>query len=274
MGSLGFGLNGLTLNPVAGSSVWRPPQWSGPVAVMITVPAQAAGGQYSQIGAPAASPSGNFVFDAVIRLEHEQRFRPTKHPVQTGADITTHIVVEPARLVLDVGISDAQDSYAQGMWVGAPSKSASAYQTLIQIGMARVPFTVTTRLRTYSNMVLVNVPAEETSRTFGAYRGRLEFAQIIIANSTSSTATSARPQDTQSTNLGSVSPQPPSTTIQNQYQVPTAGQGAGVDGGGSGSGTGGNGATTIITGSYASQAGVPGAGNWSSVNTSNLNQLP
>jgi len=233
---------------------YRPLQWAAasPAKVIITFPGQPKAGQYSNAsGSTVTLPTSQtlYAFDADIQIEHEQQLRRTEHPVQTGASISDHAFIVPAHLILDVGMSDVMDSYYKpSTWQGSPSKSVSAYQTMLALQFSRIPFSITTRLRTYSNMVVLSLSPRESVKTIQGLRMRVEFGQIFIANIVT-TPDSARPQDTNSTNLGTVNPQPPTPTENSQNNV---------------------------TGSTA--PAVPsttvGPGDWSSVNINNLNSLP
>lgn len=227
-----------------GSLIWTPPQFAKPAMVSITVQSQTTPGQQSQVpnavlgnaGVPFAAATlttktvqletQTFVFDAVIGLEHDQRLVKTQHPVQTGADISSHAYLMPAHLALYVGMSDAIAAYKPGMWVGNPSKSVSAYQQMIALQAARVPLVVTTRLRTYNNMLIVCVAPHEDHKTIKGLKMRVELEQIFTA-STGPAAVSTRSNDTNSTGLGPVNPQPVPPTTQKQFAVAAGGASTG-----------------------------------------------
>lgn len=206
------------------TGIWRPPQWQDPATILITFPGQGNNApQYSPLsGIGATLPTGltNYVFDAVIAAEHDQEMVVTEHPVQSGASISDHAYLRPARLVLDIGMSDAMDAFFNpSTWTGAPTKSVSAYQTLLALQASRIPLTITTKLRTYYNMLITNPLARETYKTIAGLRAQISFQQIFMAQVTIPPA-SARPQDTNDTNLGQVTPQPPSQAQDTQNIVP------------------------------------------------------
>ena len=224
-----------------------------PTAQSSTVSTDVAGAV--TVGAVATTTT-TYVFDAVLELDHDQRLEKTHHPVQTGADISSHAYLMPARVTLSVGMSDAMDSYANSEanssaigtdiitpWVGDASKSVSTYQTILGIQAARQPVTVTTRLRTYTNMVITSVSPREDSRTITGLRMRVEFEQIFTATTT--TPVSSRANDTQSTGLGTVSTVPPSAAVENQFNIASA--------------------DPVVT-----PVSVPGAGTYSSTNIAGL----
>ena len=236
--------------------VWRPQQWQTqvPQKVIITFPGQGQAPQYgSAIGSNVTLPAGQtlYAFDAEITVEHQQELHKTEHPVQTGASISDHAYMMPARLVLDIGMSDAMDAYfSPSTWSGSTSKSVSAYQTMLALQFSRIPLSVTTKLRTYQNMVIEGLTPQETMKTIAGLRMRVEMGQIFMANVTQ-VPVSARPQDSNTTNLGAVNPQPPTAAQESQNNV-----------------------TNIPTFSQTLQYNAIGAGDWSSVNTDNLSSLP
>ncbi len=237
--------------------IWRPPQWNGPAMVSITIPSPPQA-QVVQVpitadnyvpGTPLDvggsntvyqtinTPPTTYVFDAVLDLEHEQRLEKTHHPVQTGADLSSHAYLMPARLVMYVGMSDAMDAYSAGAdpaqppyiaaFTGAPfggsgvGKSVYAYQQMLTLQAARQPLTVTTRLRTYTNMIITSVSPREDFKTITGLRMRIEFEQIFTS-STADVPNSVRSNSTDSTGLGTVNPTTVPTPTQTQFQIPQA----------------------------------------------------
>jgi hypothetical protein len=176
---------------LAQSKIYRPKQWNVPMPSRIVVQFPGQGVplvQYSPAGIGATLPlnATTYVFDCVILADHDQRLRKTEHPIQTCAAISDHAFIEPATLSLDVGMSDSMQSYSYpSVWTGNPSKSVSAYQTLLQLMFSRIPLTVTTRLRTYYNMIVESLRPQENAKTIGGLRCRVEFGQVFLAYTTS-----------------------------------------------------------------------------------------
>jgi hypothetical protein len=206
---------------------FRPPQWSQPAMVMLTVPASYTTSQGSSTPAPGAVTQSTatptnavpqmLVFDGVMRASHSQHARATEHPIQDSANYSDHIVLEPAHLTLDIMMTDVLPAYAEGQWVGNASKSVACFQTLDNLRAARVPLTVTTRLKTYQNMFIVDFTPDETVKYRYGLHGTLELRQLNLF--TVSTATvSARNQTTASTAIGqtAITPVPAGVTSQNE----------------------------------------------------------
>lgn len=220
-------------------NTWRPPQWSKPAMISIVVPPKynttpveaSADGAY--VLKSSVTAQSTYVFDAVLRVEHEQRLTATRHPVQTGAAISSHAYIEPAEVTMYIGMSDAMQQYAAGHdpaespyvqpWSGFGSKSVSAYNTVLAWQQNRVLLNVYTRLRSYMNMLVMSVSPEEEARTIKGLRMRVTFGQVLMA-AISPYIISARKQTTASTGLGSVNAQTPNPTTVTQYSAPASGQ--------------------------------------------------
>jgi hypothetical protein len=138
---------------------------------------------------------------------------------------------------MSVGMSDAMDAYSNGQnnansagnaspstvtpFTGASSsKSVNAYQTMIALQAARQPLTVTTRLRTYTNMMVVGVSPHEDHTTITGLRMRVEFEQIFMASTRAGSTTSSRPDTSAPSGLGQVNPSAVPNTTQQQFQIP------------------------------------------------------
>jgi hypothetical protein len=221
---------------------YRPPSWGtqpqlysmtctlpapAPIASVTTSSSDALGGGAAPLTttspAPVLAPT-TFYFDAVLRAEHSQEARGTEHPVQVGPAIIDHIYLMPAEVVLEVGMSDAMDSFLQGQYSAGSSKSVSAYKTFKQIQATRVPITLTTRLDQYQNMYLRDVRGTEDARTRMGFRGTLHFRQLLTA-SIGVTQVSVRASTTDATNEGvkSVQTLDPTTlqTLENLNSTPS-----------------------------------------------------
>ena len=249
-----------------------PPQWAQPALTMITIPApyvQTQSSTTSQINASGSYVDGVYtvtqkaatpvnaqpkylVFDAVMRLSHSQRATPTELPIQSGANLTDHVLLHGATLTLGVVMTDALPAFAAGQWVGNASKSISCFQVLDALRQQRVPLTVTTRLKTYQNMVILDIPVEDEVQTRYGLRTPVLFQQIFVAT-IAAEGVSARTQTTDATSLGTTAPVPPPAGTTAQNGLPSAATGA-----------------PTAAALQAALGSVQGAGNWSSNSTSAL----
>ena len=148
-----------------------------------------------------------YVFDAVLRTNHATEIKATSHPIQSGANIVDHSYIEPEKLLLEIGMSDAMASFTPGQWKQYSTKSISAYKKLKELQYLRLPLTVKTRLNTYNNMIIVRMDSPEDSRTANGLRCTIYLQQIMVAQvSTTTVKVSKRGQTTKSTPKGTVQP--------------------------------------------------------------------
>jgi len=223
---------------------WRPPQWSQgsaaqlysltvakivtvsevqPTTVVSTVngvpnPTSPFGTQTLFGSQRQSAESVTYFFDAVLRAEHRQDLVRTEHPVQSGASIVDHAYLRPARVILEIGMSDAMGSFAAGQFTSSASRSVSAYQTLLDLQSSRVPLTLSTRLNQYANMLIESIGAVEDARTRFAGKFQVVFSQIIVATVATKTVT-ARPDQTDATNEGVKQPVTPDPTVSSKPGV-------------------------------------------------------
>jgi hypothetical protein len=193
-------------------------------------------------GAPAFSgtPPRVFVFDAIYHADHLRELRHTEHPVQTGANISDHAYPLPAKITLNIGMSDVMDSFTPGTWTGNVSKSVAAYQTMVQLYQAVTFVNVTTRLDSYTNMLIEHIAAIDDNKTQHGARFTVTLGEINLATVTqvssgvvfgsdlSGALVPARPQTTTQTSAGTVqvAPVPASITSRNKVSSVTAAENA------------------------------------------------
>jgi hypothetical protein len=214
--------------------IWRPPQWNKAATFVLTVPSSVAGrtnslgalnqtapnGQYTVQAGVQNSVDQIFVFDAVLSANHNQTLAITEHPVQTGSNISDNAVLRPTLIELEIGMSDAMDSFTPGMWSGNSSKSVAAYQQLLTIQKQRTFVNLATRLNSYTNLLIENISANETSKSFAGLRCRITFRQIFLAQVVvGNTGNGARPNATDTTKLATVQVNPVTTADINNNKV-------------------------------------------------------
>jgi hypothetical protein len=215
-----------TLNPQQnGPAKYSPPNWTvgkALYAIIVndtassTPVTQDENGNFVMQTNVAGSQATMFVFDGLRQADHEQACIPTQHPLQTGYNISDHAVLQPARITIEVFMSDAIAAYSTGMWSGNPSKSVAAWQQLITLMQNRALITLNTRYQTYTNMLLVNVRGTDNQKNYFGGSFTLTFQQLIIST-VSQTYNSARSQTTGTTGLGTVQTQQPAANLLSQF---------------------------------------------------------
>lgn len=129
------------------------------------------------------------VVDATINEEHVQVLDITENEVESGVDVTDHSQLKPAQLTIEGVISDTPLGYAvigniQNVvrtvetLFGRKSRSVDAYNDLLALQKSRTPFTVTTGLRRYTNMMLMELSVPRTPQTGQAIHFRAVMKEV------------------------------------------------------------------------------------------------
>lgn len=192
---------------------WTPPQYSQPALTVLTVNVpNSSNGQSNQ---------ASYVFDAVFKISHRRTSHKTSHPVLTGANISDHVYILPSRVTLDIGMSDAMSSFENGVWVGSSTKSISAWQILKNLQISKSLVTLTTRLDTYSNMVIIDSSSPDENKTKHGLRATFVLEELLSASVLSIASQSARPQTSNSTQAGTVQSVSPNSSQVEQNVIPS-----------------------------------------------------
>ena len=119
--------------------------------------------------------------DGYYQEEHRAQSRTTEYPVETGADLTDHVVREPYRLKLKGSATEYQRGTQAGL---------QAWAAILAHINKRQPIAVVTRLGTYYNMILVDSKVPVSESTGLSLDIEMEFKEILRANVTRGTVRS------------------------------------------------------------------------------------
>lgn len=158
---------------------------------------------------------GGLFFDAVLNVNTTHSAVITSHPVQSGANISDHMYMEPVQIAMEIGMSDAMASMVRGQWTGAYTKSVSAYRKMCKLQALRIPFTVVTRLNRYDNMVIKSISVPDDVNTLHGLKATVELQQIIMAQVATEKVSARNWTSGDGANRGEVQPK----------QMPTSGAG-------------------------------------------------
>lgn len=124
-----------------------------------------------------------YFFDAVFSVDTEHSLTVTQHPVQTGANISDHAFVNPIRMTMQIGVSDAM-AYRVGANYGSDggTKSVQAYRLLCKLQELRIPMQVVTRLNTYQNMLIESIDVSDDVSTLCALKATVNLVQVLVVN--------------------------------------------------------------------------------------------
>lgn len=139
---------------------------------------------------------GGIQLDAVLSETHSNTVRLTKNPVELGADITDHRVIEPKRVNILASVSDTPlgtAAFAQivdlvtGLFGTATSdnitRSNAAYNAMVQLQEIGEPVNIQTKLRLYENMIITNISTTQDAASSRIVQMNIAAEEVIITES-------------------------------------------------------------------------------------------
>lgn len=139
---------------------------------------------------------GGIQLDAVLSETHNNFVRITNNPVELGADITDHAIIEPKRINIIAQVSDNPLGTAAlgqivdlitGLFGTATSQNLTrsnvAYNSLVQLMEAREPIEVQTKLRLYQDMLITELTTTQDKDTSRVVRMSIVLEEVLITES-------------------------------------------------------------------------------------------
>jgi len=132
---------------------------------------------------------GLIVPDVVVSEKHSDTLEITEHPVEDKAPVADHAFRRPSDLVMEVGFSgggsllDLLDTSSIGLSLGLSPKEV--YQELLDLQRSRVPFSVTTGKRNYSNMLIRVLDVTTDKTTENVLSATLTLREVLITQTQS-----------------------------------------------------------------------------------------
>ena len=136
---------------------------------------------------------GGIQLDAVILETHRNTVRVTKNPIEFGADVVDHAIVDPKILLINAEVSDTPLGIAAfgaivdlvtGLFGSATSnnitRSNAAYNALVQIQELREPIEVQTRLKLYTDMLITNIDTSQDKDSSRIVNMNITLEEAII----------------------------------------------------------------------------------------------
>lgn len=120
------------------------------------------------------SDGENMFFDAALKISHEAEVTTTSHPIQSGAEITDHSIIQPESVSMEIGMSDVMSDGAE--------HSVNAYLALKELMRKREPVTLVTRLQSYDDMLLVSISTSDSFETMNSLKAVLSFRHLEIVD--------------------------------------------------------------------------------------------
>ena len=133
--------------------------------------------------------------DAVIQENHSNRVRLTKNPVEFGADINDHAIIEPKSFSMFAIVSDTPLGTAAfgkivdsitGLFGTSTSenltRSQQAYNALVKLQEAREPIQVQSKLVLYDNFIIVGIDVIQDKDTSRKVDLNITFEEVLIVD--------------------------------------------------------------------------------------------
>jgi len=157
---------------------------------------------------------GTIQLDTIVTEEHDSSVTITKNPVEAGADITDHAIIQPKILFVRGAVTDTPlGSAAFGLLVDSitglfgtstssnVTRSQQAYSAMELLMESREPIEVSTKLKTYSNMLITNIKTSQDKDTSRIAIMDITFEEIILTESVSIDLTESDVDDSVGKNL-------------------------------------------------------------------------
>lgn len=118
-----------------------------------------------------------FTADLTIDERHERSAEVTQHPIESGAQVSDHVILSPERVMLTGFVSDA----GVAVFGSQPGNTQSAFETLDAAWRKGEPVSLVTGYKTYQDMVItrLNLPRNRPE----SMRFDMELQHVTILSS-------------------------------------------------------------------------------------------
>lgn len=133
--------------------------------------------------------------DGVITERFGSPVRPTLNPIETGAVVTDHAIIEPKFYSMDAVVTDTPLGLAAATEVvdnvtglfgdstgSGETRSQQAYAQLIQLQRLVEPITIVTGLNTLENMLILDIQPTRDKDTSNALFFTMDLQEVLIVN--------------------------------------------------------------------------------------------
>lgn len=139
---------------------------------------------------------GGIQLDAVLTESHNSTVRTTKNPVEVGAEITDHSIIDPKKINIVAQVSDTPLGVAAlGQLVDSVTnlfgtatsdnitRSSAAYNAMILLQEAREPIEVQTKLKLYTDMIITGISTTQDKDTSRIVSMSINLEEILLVES-------------------------------------------------------------------------------------------
>lgn len=166
-------------------------------------------------------PENLIYCDAAINEGHEVVNEVTTHPVEFGANISDHGIVQPRQFLLTGRISPLDTHGRADLLTGATRRGAVAWGLMRDAARNSTPLTIETNLELYEGFILTRLRTGQDARNSLGLAFEATFQEVLIvqtktAQSPASAAGPTNEQFSETVDAGVVQPTPLEIGLQNQ----------------------------------------------------------
>lgn len=132
---------------------------------------------------------GNFIneieLDVIISESAQTSSIITSNPIENGADVNDHIIINPMTFNISGIVSDTKLSLISTIaeFTKESSPSVEAWEELLELQANKIPFTLVTNLKAYDNVVLENLAETQDKNTSNSLHFTANLKEIIFVGS-------------------------------------------------------------------------------------------
>ena len=122
--------------------------------------------------------------DVVISEMHSDQVTVTNHPVDTGADLSDHAIIQPTTVTCTFAWSDSSraiNSALDGSILQGLETTKDVYEKLLSLMRARQPLRLSTGKRVYENMIITALKTTSSVETESAAIIEITFQEVFMA---------------------------------------------------------------------------------------------
>lgn len=116
---------------------------------------------------------GPVALDVILTEKHKTSLEITHNPIELGADVNDHAIIQPKVVTLDI----------------ASSLGALTFIALVRFQETRVPFTLVTGLDVYQDMLIESIDADRDKDQSRILRATVTCKQVLIVSTGTAAAT-------------------------------------------------------------------------------------
>lgn len=133
---------------------------------------------------------GTVLLDVVITENASSTVKITKNPVEYGADMSDHVVIQPMTYSMTGLVSNAVTSILSTNYSlpGSQSNSQIAWQELLDLQRSGVPFTLEQGLKKYENVMIEGLTTDRNKDSAGGLYFTATLTEVIMAGATQDSA--------------------------------------------------------------------------------------